>query len=44
MTEAGYIAIGCCYAQILLMKQTMEDVGLQFEKVAVYGNTNAVSC
>ena len=30
MTEAVYIIIGLCYAQILYMKQTISDFGLSF--------------
>ena len=32
-TEAEYIVVGACYAQILYMKQTLLDYGIVLEKV-----------
>lgn len=44
MAEADYIAFGYCYAQILWMKQSLEDLGLHFKKVHMYSaNTKAIS-
>jgi len=42
--EAEYVAVGNCVAQILWMKQTLEDFGLSFDKIPVLcDNTSAIN-
>ena len=43
-TEAEYIAAGCCYAQILWMKQTLKDFDLIFNITPIMcDNTSAIN-
>ena len=43
-TEAKYIVVGSCCAQVLWMKQTLEDYRLNFDHVSImYDNTSAKS-
>ena len=43
-TEAEYIAAGSCYAQILQIKQQLEDFGLKISKVPLLcDNTSAIN-
>jgi len=42
--EAEYIVIGSCFAQILWIKQQLEDFGLKVNKVPLLcDNTSAIS-
>jgi len=43
-TEAGYIAVGSCCAQVLYMKQQLEDYGLHFDHIPIKcDNTSAIN-
>jgi len=42
--EAGYVAVGSCCAQILWLKQQLEDFGLKISKVSLLcDNTSAIN-
>src|ERR1700732_5303869 len=42
--EAEYIAVGSCVAQLLWMKQELEDYGLKYNHIPVYcDNTSAIN-
>ena len=40
-TEAEYVAAGCCYAQILWMRQIFSDYGLTFPPTTIYCDSSS---
>ena len=43
-TEVEYIAAGSCYAQILCIKQQLEDFGIKLNKTSIRcDNTSAIN-
>jgi len=43
-TEAEYITVGICCAQILWMRQTLQDYGVQFDTTSIlYDNTSPIN-
>ena len=44
MTEAEYITVGSCCAQILWIKQQAEDFDIKLNETSIrYGNTSAIN-